>query len=190
MRLQLLREQISDADHLVILGRLEGTMQEAIKRLRRLLFVLHPRELDTEGLVSTLRTYLQDLGHDSLIRSQLNDQLAREPSPDVRAILYRIALEGVTNAVKHSRADHLEVTLESEREGVLLRIRDDGRGMDEAETLSPGHLGITTMRERAKMAGGQLRIDSTPDGTTVEAWLPDAGTDVVDVSDGTPVGAG
>ena len=70
----------------------------------------------------------------------------------------------------------MSVTLENRDGGVLLRVRDDGEGFVRTGDSAPGHLGLTTMRERAEMAGGRFRLSSGPgDGTLVEAWIPDRG---------------
>jgi PAS domain S-box-containing protein len=176
MRLQILRDKLQDPAHLALLTRLEETIQESLKRLRRLLFALHPRSLDTEGLVPTLRIYLQDLGHEASMSVRLQDQLAREPGPDVRAIVYRIAQEAVTNVMKHANANRLEVGLTTREGGVQLAVHDDGRGLTEdVVDVREGHIGLSTMRERAEMAGGWFRIETELDaGTSIIAWIPDS----------------
>ena len=67
------------------------------------------------------------------------------------------------------------VTLSGSESGLSLRITDDGDGFDRsrAEVAEPGHLGLSTMRERAELAGGSFVIESAPgSGTTVEFRLP------------------
>jgi signal transduction histidine kinase len=92
--------------------------------------------------------------------------------------LYRIAQEALNNVVKHAQAHRVEITLccSREREGakpgagvrVALRISDDGRGFDPA-TVSPDHLGLGIIRERAQAIAAQLRVESgTGTGTIVE----------------------
>jgi signal transduction histidine kinase len=76
----------------------------------------------------------------------------------------------------HARATRVDVGLEEARGGLLLTIADDGVGFDPGRAEAgprPGHLGLTSMRERATMAGGWHRIDSRPgQGTVVKFWLP------------------
>jgi signal transduction histidine kinase len=67
------------------------------------------------------------------------------------------------------------VIASGDRAGVSVTIRDDGRGFDAVDVSEPrpGHLGLTTMLERAELTGGHCRISSAPGaGTTVEVWLP------------------
>jgi signal transduction histidine kinase len=86
--------------------------------------------------------------------------------------LYRLALEALNNALKHAAATRLTVTLAVDGGELRLVVADDGVGFDPAVSR-PGHLGLTTMRERAVAAGGQLSIDSAPGrGTRVEVVRP------------------
>jgi signal transduction histidine kinase len=152
-------------------------LTEANKRLRRLLFELRPPALDEAGLAAALESYLTDgFSHDGL-DWRVENRLGEEPSPGVRAILYRVALEALTNVRKHSSASLVEVVLERRGSGVALRVRDDGRGFDlpaPDAPAEPGHIGIVTMRERAEAAGGRFALESRPGvGTTVDFWMPE-----------------
>jgi ligand-binding sensor domain-containing protein/signal transduction histidine kinase len=96
---------------------------------------------------------------------------------DVEYNVLRIAQEAITNAVRHSGAGTIEVTLASSREGLSLTVRDDGAGFtaDGSEHSVPGHYGLIGMRERASQIQGKLQVESAPGaGTTVRLDL-DAG---------------
>jgi PAS domain S-box-containing protein len=176
MRLQMLRDELTEPVQRALLTRLDETIQESIKRLRRLLFDLRPRVLDSEGLAAAIRVYLQEQLEEAPFGVSFEDHLATEPSPSTRVIAYRIVQEAVTNAKKHSQANRLDVLLESSDGGIHVLVRDDGRGFSDGETGQPGHLGIAAMRERAELAGGWLQIHSAQDtGTILEAWVPDDG---------------
>jgi nitrate/nitrite-specific signal transduction histidine kinase len=74
-------------------------------------------------------------------------------------------------------ADNVRVGVRDEGEGVRVCIEDDGKGFDPAilDVASPGHLGLASMRERAELAGGWLRIETVAgQGTQVEFWVPHA----------------
>jgi len=174
MRLQMLTsfprmvtiEEIAD---------IERDVQAAIERLRSMLFELRPAALDREGLVPALRLYLERSAKTAGWVTEVNDALTVELDADLRALLYRIVQEAVVNARKHADATHVEVDVTSAAEGVSVRVRDDGIGFtpDLGAIPEPGHLGLTTMVERAELAGGWARVDSSPgDGTVVECWLP------------------
>jgi signal transduction histidine kinase len=100
-------------------------------------------------------------------------------SPEVDGPLFQIAQEAVTNAGRHADAKHVTVSLQ-ERDGqVELRVADDGKGFGDFWPLSPdsaGHIGLSSMRERAEMLGGRLTIDSSGRGTVVRVRLPRAET--------------
>ena len=92
-----------------------------------------------------------------------------QTDPRHAQILLRCAQEVITNAVRHAHASNLWITLESGRDGVALRARDDGRG---AAELMPGN-GLNGMRERLRELGGRLEISTGPGaGFQVRAWMP------------------
>jgi signal transduction histidine kinase len=152
-------------------------LAEANRRLRRLLFELRPPALDRAGLAAALELFLTDsFSHDGF-DWRVEDRLGREPSPEVRAILYRVALEALTNVRKHARAGTVEVVLERRGVGVAVHVRDDGEGFElpaPDAPAEPGHIGLVSMRERAEAAGGRFSLTSSPGrGTTVDFWMPE-----------------
>jgi signal transduction histidine kinase len=152
-------------------------LTEANKRLRRLLFELRPPALDEAGLAAALELYLSDgFAHDGFDWRVVN-ALETEPAPEIRAVLYRIALEALTNVRKHAEASQVEVLLERRGVGVAVQVRDDGRGFDlPAPEAAPeaGHIGLVSMRERAEASGGRFGLESAPgEGTTVHFWMPE-----------------
>jgi signal transduction histidine kinase len=91
--------------------------------------------------------------------------------PRKREAVVRIASEAVTNAARHSGAEHLHVALERAAQGVRLRVADDGMGFD-AGTRNGRGFGLITMRDRAESFGGSLRIRSRHGkGTEIEVEL-------------------
>jgi signal transduction histidine kinase len=90
---------------------------------------------------------------------------------------FRIMQEALNNAVKHSEAELITVTLGAAKGRVLLLVEDDGRGFDTADPLLRARrLGLTSMEERAEDLGGEARITSKPGkGTKVRVEVPLAG---------------
>lgn len=174
MRLQLL----ADTPELVTSAELEdlhAIVQQSIERLRSLVFELRPAALDREGLVVALRRYLEHLSAETAWEFEVLDELVGEPGPDLRAVLFRLAQEAITNVRKHADARSVKVTTASTSGGISISVCDDGRGFDPglSDRPEPGHLGLSTMVERAELLGGWCRITSEPGaGATIECWLP------------------
>jgi PAS domain S-box-containing protein len=175
MRLQMLERQVDSSEAAAAIVEIKDTVQLAIDRLRHLLFELRPPVLDREGLAPALEIYLERMGSETGIGVELLDQMPTEPPPDLRAIAFRITQEALSNVRKHANASRVVVNLSGSDSGLSVRITDDGDGFDRsrAELAEPGHLGLSTMRERAELAGGSFVIESAPgSGTTVEFRLP------------------
>lgn len=83
--------------------------------------------------------------------------------------MHRVAQEAVTNAIRHASADSLIIEVRVQGDWVELEVRDDGRGA--GSVVREGH-GLTGMRERVTIAGGTLRVQTTPGGFVVVARLP------------------
>ncbi len=176
MRLQILAHLGPEGSTVDEVSDIQATVQQAIERLRHLLFELRPAALDRDGLVAALEQYVEHTGAQAGWTWEVTDELTQEPSPEMRAIVYRIAQEAIGNAGKHAAASRVEVVVSGDRHSVSVMIHDDGRGFDAvgaAAEPEPGHLGLTTMVERAEVTGGHCRVTSAPGaGTTVEIWLP------------------
>jgi signal transduction histidine kinase len=175
MRLYTLRKRLSDPDQLAALDEFARTLTEATRRLRSLMFELRPPALDREGLGAALRMYLEHTEDEQGPTYELEDRITRELSTEVRAVVYRITQEALTNIRKHAQAKRVHVLLEPMGVGVRVRIADDGVGLPagQSDRSAPGHLGLTAMRERAELAAGWWRIESPPaGGTVVEFWIP------------------
>jgi PAS domain S-box-containing protein len=173
LRLFTLRGHVHDEGSALV-DKLESSVNEAIARLRGLLFELRPPALERDGLASAIRQYAETTATPDAPGISVDARLATEPSLATRTIAYRIVQEALANARRHAAATIVRVRLEDRDGGLLGRVADDGRGFDtEGEAPNAAHMGLVTMRERAEMAKGWLRIDSTAGaGTTVEFWLP------------------
>jgi signal transduction histidine kinase len=176
MRLQMLLREVKDPALRQILVKLLDHVRSSITSMRHLIFELRPSVLDDEGLAAALQEYMDKVGEGLVFR--LHNDLVEEPPPETRVILYRIAQEALANVRKHASASTVDVLVQPQRAGFLVRVADDGAGFDASDLprSAPGHLGLTSMRERAEMAGGWCNVHSLPGvGTTVEFWLPAAG---------------
>jgi signal transduction histidine kinase len=173
MRLQLLRKRIDDPELAELLD-LEEVVRLSTERLRRLLFDLRPEVLDDEGLASALRMHLAQATATEGPDFEIESTFLEEPAPEMRAVLYRVCLEALTNVRKHASAQRVNVRLHQSEAEHLVTIRDDGTGfsLEDAQERA-GHVGLTSMRERAELAGGWMRVETAPgSGTVVEFGVP------------------
>jgi two-component system sensor histidine kinase UhpB len=147
-------------------------VRDSLDEVRRIARELRPEALDDLGLVNALIALC------ARVRSEEGPRVSRELqgelpplSPDVELVVYRIAQEGLTNALRHAGARSVTLSLKVDAETVTLRVSDDGAGMP-AE-LPGGTAGIAGMRERALLVGGRLSIESRPErGTEVRFTVP------------------
>jgi len=87
--------------------------------------------------------------------------------------VFRIVQEALTNIAKHAHARAVVVTLERRPTEVIAHVRDDGRGYSSEEARKLGSLGLTGLRERARLIGGEANVRSAPGkGTQIEVRLP------------------
>jgi len=89
---------------------------------------------------------------------------------ELQATVYRVVQEALTNTAKHARARSARVALQAVGDRLVLEIADDGHGFDTEQ--QGGGFGLTGMRERVLVFGGELTVESSEGGTTVSAWLP------------------
>jgi signal transduction histidine kinase len=180
MQLEAAKRREEDSGRRAHLEELEKTTLSCIGRLRALMFELRT-DLERRGLAETLRQLLQRTAEQLDLVAELDGRLTHEPEVVVRTNLYRIAQEAVANVRKHAQASRIEVALEETDGGIQVTVRDDGMGFcPEAVVPSAEHLGLEAMRERARLSGGWLRVDSAPSvGTTVTFWAPTRIPDVV-----------
>ena len=154
------------------LRQVADAVRESLDEVRRIARELRPEALDDLGLVNALIALCTRVGAQGgpRVRRELQGELPPLP-PDVELVVYRIAQEGLTNALRHSGADSVTVSLKADAETVTLSVTDDGEGMP--PELPPGTAGIAGMRERALLVGGRLSIESRPgQGTEVRLTIP------------------
>ncbi|MFF3514546.1 GAF domain-containing sensor histidine kinase [Streptomyces sp. NPDC002573] len=147
---------------------------EAADELRAAVVELRPAALDEDGLVNTLRTQVQVLDRAHTARVTFVGLGVRALPAAQEEALLRVAQEALHNALRHSGAQRVEVTLEKRGPGAVLRVTDDGGGFEPQAVRRAGrHLGLVSMRDRASGVGGTLTVESAPGkGTTIEMEVP------------------
>jgi PAS domain S-box-containing protein len=145
----------------------------ALAEMRALIFELRPGALAEEGLVAALRRQAAALSAREQVAITVDGPQERLALADgVEEHLYRLASEALHNVAKHAGAEVATVHLEDRTGHLRLQIHDNGVGFD-AEATRAGHIGLSTMAERAEVIGAQLSLTSSPGrGTTVVVSLP------------------
>jgi signal transduction histidine kinase len=177
LRLEIMGEDLTHREHREALADLAGRVGKAVSRLRRLIFDLSPRSLESGGLAGAIEAYLGEIAAEAGFIWRVEGERREDLPDDVEVILYRISQEAIRNAQKHAQARSVTVSLGQRDAGTTLRVADDGVGFDASEAFlyRPGHLGLASIRERATMAGGQFKVESAPGaGCVVEVWVPDS----------------
>lgn len=142
--------------------------------VRRSIWNLRALSLEQTMLPDALRQLGQALAdaHGPVVEVRCEGE-AMNVDPGVASHLFRMAQEGVTNALKHSHADRIEIVLSFEPETIRLEVRDDGCGFDVEHAVANGHFGLRGLKERAVLVGATLEIKSeTGRGTHLLVSLP------------------
>jgi signal transduction histidine kinase len=171
MDVSWLRKRLPAEDPDVALrwNRLLAGLDEGVNLKRRVVEHLRPTLLDNLGLVPALKWVLEESCGRAGMRC-----IERYPAEDLRLTddasiaVFRVVQESLTNAVRHSGASLIELTVDLSGGDLVVRIRDDGKGIP-ADRMSNvvGSHGIASMRHRVMSLGGQWKIQSPPGGGTL-----------------------
>ena len=168
LRLDLARRETDVAR---VREQLEGATKlagEVLDELRRIAHDLRTGSLEELGLVPALRALVEDFRGSTGVHVDFRAPAAtpRRSDRDCEATVYRFVQEALVNVARHARAKRVRVSLEQDGERATARVEDDGAGFDPALASGRGHVGLVGMQERARMLGGDLRIESRPGGGT------------------------
>ncbi len=165
---------------------LEG-LGEEIDGLRHLITELRPAALDDLGLQAALQALARRMQAIDGLDVQIEIDLGPEEDPhrldpELESTIYRVVQEALTNVSRHAQAGRAVVSI-SERDGIVrASVTDDGVGLPDADRLGPrgdgleGGFGMSGMRERAELVGGELELVPAPvKGTTMRLSVPLAG---------------
>ena len=149
-----------------VAGELAGLLSDAVVQTRDLARGLHPVRLDQVGLVLALEALAQSVKHLQGVNCSFESEgVAKNYDDDVALNLYRIVQEAINNATRHGKAQNIDISLSTKDGKTLLRVSDDGVGIEKA---GPNHsgMGLSIMRYRAHLNGGDLMIEQPKDGGT------------------------
>jgi two-component system, NarL family, sensor histidine kinase UhpB len=165
----LANRRAADADEIrADLAQLASLSSQAVETCRTVAHGLSPLSEAPSGLVEALRR-LTIMPRNWPGPSVTFAVLASDPlllSPEAVTHIYRLAQEGITNAIKHANAQTIKMTLDIRSDLVTLKISDDGIGLRTKNTDTGPHLGIKLMSYRAHLLRGMLRLDQRRNGGT------------------------
>ncbi|HUG08549.1 MAG TPA: GAF domain-containing sensor histidine kinase [Acidimicrobiia bacterium] len=167
--LQGLTSQVADLGIAEVLDKSIDTLDEAVNRLRRYVFELRDTARPAAGLDERIQTLVARMGavYPASVRLTLDEFQSRDSDDE----LLLIVTEALSNALRHSHADNVEIRLGRAGGELVLSVVDDGIGFDAAHT-SMG-MGLANIRTRAYGLGGTMQVESEPGvGTTVEVRFP------------------
>lgn len=177
-RLEYLEGAAQQPELVSQLTALRHQVGDAAAEVRRFSRELRPLVLEDLGLAPALRYLSNQLSEQDGIEVNLTVRGALGGlNGDQELVLFRIFQEALTNISKHAQATVVNALVESDAEGVLLQVSDNGRGFTQPtstnEFARSGHFGLMGIQERAQLLGGRLELHSRPGkGTTVRIWLP------------------
>jgi len=159
-----LLERIHDASDLT--DRLASSVQ-------RIAIELRPSALDSLGLASAIRDEARRYQERTGVAHIVEVATDLRPSPEVATQLFRICQELLTNIARHAKADMVNVLFESEKDIWILRVADNGVGIDLGAETRASSLGLLGIRERAEMLGGTVNVErGTERGTVATIKIP------------------
>ncbi len=149
-----------------ILTELETSLATSMTDIRRLVYDLRPPALDQFGLVGAIDQFVQQCsGRDILFSLDMPEKLPPLPAA-VEVAAYRIVQEAVNNVIRHSRAQHAQISIAVNGE-LMIKIQDDGVGLP--AQIKQG-VGLNSIRERVEELGGSLML-SSKQGTHLEVRI-------------------
>ncbi len=167
------RKSTSDAAAATLRG-LREELVRLSEDVHALSYRLHPSTLRDLGLVDALQTECDRFARLEAIPVRVDACEVPEDLPEDTALcLFRITQEALRNVARHARGSRVDVSLRREGDALHLAITDDGQGFDPERGRPEPSLGLASMRERARLAGGTFEMLSEPGrGTTVRVTVP------------------
>jgi hypothetical protein len=153
-----------------LLSPISGSLELMHENIRRILMLLRPRILEDLGLPGAIDWLISSIQENSLLEIDAQIRVPRRLPARIELAAFRILQEALTNVRRHAKARHVFLQVEAEESWLILRVLDDGVGVQGDRR---GRHGISGMVERAAAVGGTLALsENAPRGVRVEARLP------------------
>lgn len=163
------QDQQSTAQYL---DRISEINQQVLKEMRLLIYELRPSTLEEEGLIVSLQKRLDAVENRAGMQTRFIVNGLKKLPPDIEKELYNISIEALTNSLKHSEAQHINIQIYNAEGSIVLEISDDGKGFDLDRAKKGGGMGLVSIQERVNELGGALEIITAPGkGTRIKINL-------------------
>jgi signal transduction histidine kinase len=171
---QMERELGGDSMVYSALESLRGSVGEIADDLHRICCRLHPAILENLGLAIAVRSFCEEYTTWTNVRTRFTQcGVPSKLAPSIALCLYRVVQEALRNVAQHARATRAVVLMRGVEGAIEVSIKDNGCGFCVDGAGRNGRLGLVSLNERVKLAGGRFSIESAPDrGTRIHAWVP------------------
>lgn len=144
------------------LAQASGLVNELMARVRKMSLDLRPAMLDDLGLLPTLLWHIEHYTAQTHVTVNFKHSgLEKERfAPEVETAAYRVVQEALTNVARHANVNTATVTVWTHHDTLMIEVVDEGQGFDLDAVIARETSGLTGMRERATLAGGQLKLES------------------------------
>lgn len=154
----------------------ERLVDSTIAAVQRIALELRPSALDALGLPAAVRDEARRFERRAGVPVEVDVKTSRSPPNEVATELFRICQELLTNVARHAHASRVRIGLDETEENWVLRVEDDGVGMDEASQRDASSLGLLGMVERARSLGGSIELSAgAVRGTVARVQVPRSG---------------
>jgi len=155
------------------IGELRQEIVDLVSDTQALSHDLHPPKLELLGLEEAAAGFCEELANRHGLTIDVHfENVPKELPREISLCFYRVLQEALQNVIKHSAARHADVSLNSQIDTLNLTVKDSGAGFHLHEAMRGPGLGMTSMKERLKVIGGQLSIHSQPGhGTIIHATM-------------------
>lgn len=175
---RLLEKDVSAASD--ELFRVEELARRTTKEIRHMLFTLRPEILEKDGFAAAIYDLSEKIEdrYQRSIQLDLDAKAVKKMDLGRQGVLFNVAVEGLSNAVKHAEAENIRLRLkEFERDIAYIEIVDDGKGFvpfsEENRAMHADQSGLRNMQDRIELLNGLLRIESEAGkGSNIQIWIP------------------
>ena len=165
------------------LNALKGAAASTFSDIKDFIFDLRPMMLDDLGVVPTLRRYVESFQEKNGITVPITvTGVERRLESHIEVTIFRGVQELLNNALSHAQATQIQVLLDLNQDQILAVVEDNGSGFNVEEALNSNNrtIGLTSLRERIEMLGGELNIQSSlGQGARVEFTIPVEGSEII-----------